>query len=1022
MTKNISVDRRAFKRQYALILPLLAALSAVSAGLFVFTDIPEFIQKEQLIRALSQKPINGIRFFEAPSFDQAEYDEALVEAAVLELTENNPRIRALKYAGRENVSSKDLQEAAHLLEKLVRTQPSNPAVLNDLGVVYWGLGNVSPWNYFKALQYFERSAQLAPGAITPLLNLVVGYSKLHLRDLASRAIDLYRNSAKSLLWSCNLIDPPRDFSIRIKELQDALQLHDKTLVRELLHRYADTYRTMALEFALHPTDQGSLNASGEFVLDYFGNQQGDATMKAILAPLRTKSRQSILETRKLVSDGIKAYARADNLGSLRLYELAEAAVANTGSRFDQLWIALNRADTQLRSVRGNPAEREIDFAAAIQLLERVSSEADALNLNWLSAQALVSKSAASMTSRKFDEIVPQLNKTLKMFKEWGTPTDTARPLYYLSMIHSFSGDRETSLALAYESLKATPPDDHIRLMQLYMQIGAETYRHGFKDYGTYLIQQSVTEAEKSENVGLIAVALSNLATIKVGNYSETDGYLTRARALRERLAGSGERRSLDLSLNLICGQVRVATGHFAEAEKCLTENVEMLRAEPGTVPVVFTQSLQGLAQIHSARGDFDTARHRLAAAIEVIESNDAYFAIGALRMSFENERRNGYDAAIGFEYDHNGHDAAWSYTQRYRSKLFLEFLQGANPAIAGVLNKAIDRSAVQSLVPDDVQILEYVILKDRLLIWLLSKGKMDSIAVSITRTDLDSLVATFLERMSNQEDIGTAAEDLYKILIEPIESRLDPHRALAIIPDQTLHRLNFPALRSPSSKKFLIEQFPILESPNLTTLLAGRSGVPSRSGAVSFGAITGNTAASRELRELMEIYPGINSFNGESAVKTAFLEALGRARIFHYAGHSQDASDPAGSSILLDGERQGPNSVTAADISSRRMPTNSVVVLASCDSSVGNSRDGVEVRGLTSAFLISGAGSVVGSLWRVESDSTSRLVLDFHENFAKRHLTVAESLRQTQLSSIKRGDHPYYWSGFVVTGNLSALW
>ena len=148
---------------------------------------------------------------------------------------------------------------------------------------------------------------------------------------------------------------------------------------------------------------------------------------------------------------------------------------------------------------------------------------------------------------------------------------------------------------------------------------------------------------------------------------------------------------------------------------------------------------------------------------------------------------------------------------------------------------------------------------------------------------------------------------------------------------------------------------------------------------------------------------------------------LGDARIFHYAGHSEDAPDPLHSAILLDGERQGPNSVTAADISKRRMPADSLVVLASCVSSVGNSRDGVGMRGLTSAFLISGAGSVVGSLWRVETDSTSQLVLDFHRNFAKRQLTIAESLRQAQLSFIKRGDHPYYWSGFVVTGNLSAL-
>jgi CHAT domain-containing protein len=106
------------------------------------------------------------------------------------------------------------------------------------------------------------------------------------------------------------------------------------------------------------------------------------------------------------------------------------------------------------------------------------------------------------------------------------------------------------------------------------------------------------------------------------------------------------------------------------------------------------------------------------------------------------------------------------------------------------------------------------------------------------------------------------------------------------------------------------------------------------------------------------------------------------------------------------------------------MRPNSVVVLASCDSSVGNSQDGIGMRGLTSAFLISGAGAVVGSLWPVETTSTSDLVIRFHEAFAMTKTPVAQALRQAQLSFLKtfpEKSHPYYWSGFVVTGNSSAL-
>src|SRR5262249_5852172 len=122
--------------------------------------------------------------------------------------------------------------------------------------------------------------------------------------------------------------------------------------------------------------------------------------------------------------------------------------------------------------------------------------------------------------------------------------------------------------------------------------------------------------------------------------------------------------------------------------------------------------------------------------------------------------------------------------------------------------------------------------------------------------------------------------------------------------------------------------------------------------------------------------------------------------------------------------RAGPNSVTALDISEQHMKPNALVILASCDSSVGNSRDGVGIRGLTSAFLISGAGSVVGSLWPVEAAGTANLILDFHKALAVGRTPVTQALRQAQLAFIKsfpNKSHPYYWSGFVVTGNATAL-
>jgi CHAT domain-containing protein len=269
--------------------------------------------------------------------------------------------------------------------------------------------------------------------------------------------------------------------------------------------------------------------------------------------------------------------------------------------------------------------------------------------------------------------------------------------------------------------------------------------------------------------------------------------------------------------------------------------------------------------------------------------------------------------------------------------------------------------------------------------------------------------------------------DLGKILIGPVANLLDPNRVLVVIPDGALNGLPFEALRRPGKSQYLVEEFAIVESPSLTYFLAPNSTASPqrRDSIVAFGSQNGGASELKELNALSEIYTTARLYSGRQVDKATFLGEMSKAAIFHYAGHSvTDAVDPLRSSILLDGNRAGPNSVTAVDISQQRLSSSAVVVLSSCDSSVGNSRDGIGVRGLTSAFLIGGASSVVGSLWPVEATNTAELMIRFHKVFANSGMPVAKSLREAQLEFMHSSPEralPYYWAGFVVTGNFKAL-
>jgi len=1009
---RLAVGRRLHIAKGASVL-LVIGLAAAAAGIFLLPYQPA-VQEADLIRRLSGSRINEMRFSlssTSPS-DDARQKATLSEAQALLFSKRNssqtPRLQALVLS-----IEGELNEAAKVL---TGTGARDSESLNDLGVIYWGLGKDQPSNFFKALVLFEHAAQLNPRAMAPQYNLVQAYRRLHLQELAERASEQYsRLESTGFLHHAVHREGPADL-ILIDDLKRSLQKKDFPRAAALLRQHRVTFKGMALELALNPPLE-TFDQTAEFALDYYGNSEGDSTLLAILQPMRGNSSQLVLNARSYVQQGVAAYFAAHSEESLDWYRRAQESIRTANSIFDELWIKLKTADTLWRA-----AHTPDEVRAAEKLLDEVVEKSRERRLDWLLGQALVSKGPMAAALQTQDQSLAVLEKAIDTLNAVDSPGETARPYYYLSSIYASAGDSENSLSLAYRALAVANPKDFVRLAQLYRIGSLQTYRLGFPKYALPLANQAVAAAiaSPSGNPGVIASTIRSAATIEaaIGDYESADAHLKQAQGARDQLESPQDRDTINLELNLLCSQIKVGLRKPLEAEACLNGNLQILTLQHQPPPDLFSQTLLQLAQLSEVAGEDTKTRDYLQRAVKIIEQNDEYFRTPFLRMPFENQRRNLYDACIVFEYDRGDRAAAWSYVQRYRSKLFLEFLRQMNPGVV-LLDEVVDRSKVQQLIPEGVQTIEYVLLKDRLLIWLVSRDKFKTVSVPIHRDDLEKKVSTFVEFITAKKDVQTPSEELYNLLIEPIASELDPERALAIIPDLALHRLNFTALYSREANKYLIEQYPIVESPNLTTFLLGGSTPPPGGQAIFFGAQQDDTNAKDELRSLEKIYADFKTFNGTEADKPEFLTAMGNASVFHFAGHSQDASDPFSSSILLDGDREGPNSVTALDISRRRMPENAVVVLASCDSSVGNSRDGIGMRGLTSAFLISGAGSVVGSLWLVEASNTSRLVVEFHKNFAS--LSVADSLREAQLKFIKEHKQPYYWSGFVVTGNTTAF-
>jgi CHAT domain-containing protein len=93
-----------------------------------------------------------------------------------------------------------------------------------------------------------------------------------------------------------------------------------------------------------------------------------------------------------------------------------------------------------------------------------------------------------------------------------------------------------------------------------------------------------------------------------------------------------------------------------------------------------------------------------------------------------------------------------------------------------------------------------------------------------------------------------------------------------------------------------------------------------------------------------------------------------------------------------------------------------LVVLSGCQSQSGKRTRGDDIIGLSQAFLYAGSPSVVASLWNVNDDATKLLMVAFYSRL-RQGLSKTDALRAAQVEVRRKYPSPFYWAGFVLTGD-----
>jgi len=284
---------------------------------------------------------------------------------------------------------------------------------------------------------------------------------------------------------------------------------------------------------------------------------------------------------------------------------------------------------------------------------------------------------------------------------------------------------------------------------------------------------------------------------------------------------------------------------------------------------------------------------------------------------------------------------------------------------------------------------------------------------------------------ADRESIAAISRSLSTLLFSSCADMIAGARHLIIAPDGVLNLLPFSILfssletvRAPNGKGgFVASRIPA--ATVLAWQRSERSGdrdVPAGSilalasrttdkGEILTGAKDEISNLTRRYTEVsIELYPVPSEREQLSAAAFSGFE------IIHLAAHSTaDDQSPWRSAIYLDidGERFP---LRASEIASWKLPA-SLVVLSSCESAGGRILSGEGVQGLTSAFLSAGVPSVLASLWPVDDQVSVEFMTVLYEALHE-GASVSTSVHRAQQALRERPatEHPFYWAGFVLTG------
>jgi len=444
----------------------------------------------------------------------------------------------------------------------------------------------------------------------------------------------------------------------------------------------------------------------------------------------------------------------------------------------------------------------------------------------------------------------------------------------------------------------------------------------------------------------------------------------------------------------------------------------------GMNPVPMLELQAGLAGLLADKGKFEQADAEFRGTLTYLESRRTALARADNRMTYLAKLIRFYDRYINFLVDRGQPERALEVAESSRARVLDERLESnpAHPLVQAARMRELARSSHSVF-------LSYWLGKNRSFLWAVTAEGI-TLHQLPAESQIAPLVAGYRSFIENLRDPlqseYPAGPKLSEILLGPVRTLFGSAQKVVLVPDRSLHSINFETLPDPDNpSKYFIERATLELAPSLDILADPR---PPASAAGSLLLIGDPVQAIEEYPRLpyaaSEIERISKTFRPEQQTVLQGVEAYpdayrdarpGQFSWIHFAAHAAaNQGSPLDSALIL--SRHGAAyQLSARDV--MNVPLNATLVtLSACRSAGAKTYSGEGQVGLSWAFLRAGARSVVAGLWDVTDRSTAALMADFYRQLSLKAAPV-EALRHAKLSLLHGGNvyqKPFYWGPFQL--------